>query len=79
MVTVVAWIRRVWLAGLLAGGFGLFVSASASAAGPNLIVNGDFESGTTNGWTALSSTLSVVSPGFAGSFAGRIDAAGARQ
>ena len=71
MVTVVAWIRRVWLAGLLAGGFGLFVSASASAAGPNLIVNGDFESGTTNGWTALSSTLSVVSPGFAGSFAGK--------
>ena len=49
----------------------MFVSASASAAGANLIVNGDFETGTTNGWTALSSSLSVVSPGFAGSFAGK--------
>lgn len=38
--------------------------SAASAAGPNLLTNGDFESGLT-GWTALRSTLSTV-PGVSG-------------
>ncbi|MGH3286404.1 MAG: hypothetical protein ACRDPD_17295, partial [Streptosporangiaceae bacterium] len=43
------------------------VPAVAAGAATNLLPNGTFDGGTTSGWTASSSTLSVVSPGFGGS------------
>jgi Concanavalin A-like lectin/glucanases superfamily len=42
---------------------------SAGAAGPNLLVNGDFETGSTSGWSPVSATLSVASDAHTGNWA----------
>lgn len=43
----------------------------ANAAGTNLLTNGDFESGTTSGWSAYQSTISVATDGSDSAFAGK--------
>jgi hypothetical protein len=43
----------------------------ASASGTNLLTNGDFELGTTSGWSAYQSTISVASDGVGGGSAGK--------
>ena len=46
-------------------------TTQANAAGANLLTNGDFESGTTSGWSPYQSTISVASDGVGGGFAGK--------
>src|SRR6478609_1547131 len=46
-------------------------STPASAAGTNLLTNGDFELGTTSGWSAYQSTISVATDAHGGGFAGK--------
>jgi Concanavalin A-like lectin/glucanases superfamily len=50
---------------------------SAAASGPNLLVNGDFESGSTSGWSPVSATLSVASDAHTGYWAGKAANTGA--
>jgi hypothetical protein len=46
-------------------------TTSANAQGTNLLTNGDFELGTTSGWSAYQSTISVATDGFGSTFAGK--------
>ena len=46
-------------------------SAPAAATTTNLLTNGDFETGTTSGWAAQSSTLAAVPGGHSGLYAGQ--------
>ena len=61
----------------VAAGMAVFVllsllgAGSVRAAGPNLLTNGDFETGTTSGWSAVSAALSVASDAHSGSWAAR--------
>jgi len=46
-------------------------SGAVHAAGSNVLVNGDFETGTTSGWSPVSATLSVAGDAHGGQWAGR--------
>jgi len=51
---------------------------TGGAAGMQLAINGDFETGDLNGWTAFQNggTISICSPGSSGAFAGKLVASG---
>jgi acid phosphatase type 7 len=48
------------------------VLPGAAAAATNLLANPGFESGTLGGWTATGAAASVVTPGYAGSYAAQV-------
>src|SRR3954471_22105536 len=62
---------RRWFVCLVGIALVVVGNTPANAAGTNLLTNGDFASGTTSGWSAYQSTISVATDGFGGGFAGK--------
>ena len=64
----VVWMVALAMVAAVTTGGGL---AAAAAPGPNVVVNGGFESGRLNGWTA-SGTTAAASPGHSGTFSAQL-------
>ncbi|MEA2506230.1 MAG: hypothetical protein QOH48_848 [Actinomycetota bacterium] len=62
---------RVLVVVLIAVVTSVWTGVASASSGPNLLGNGTFEAGTTTGWTAVGSTLTVASDAFSGSWDGK--------